>query len=105
MVAISKGRPLCMGLIDILDAYIDHQKDVMTNRCNFELAKAERRLHIVEGLISMVSILDAVIRTIRNSVNKKDAKENIITNYGFTELQAEAIVNLQLYRLTNTDIV
>lgn len=104
MVAISKGRPLCMGLIDMLDAYIDHQKDVMTNRCNFELAKAERRLHIVEGLISMVSILDAVIRTIRNSVNKKDAKENIITNYGFTEIQAEAIVNLQLYRLTNTDI-
>ncbi len=104
MVAISKSRPLLMGLIDILDAYIDHQKDVITNRCNFELAKAQRRLHIVEGLISMISILDAVIRTIRNSKNKKDAKENIITNYGFTDLQAEAIVNLQLYRLTNTDI-
>ncbi len=104
MVAISKSRPLLMGLIDILDAYIDHQKDVITNRCNFELAKAQRRLHIVEGLIAMISILDAVIRTIRNSKNKKDAKENIITNYGFTDLQAEAIVNLQLYRLTNTDI-
>lgn len=104
MVAISKSRPLLMGLVDILDAYIDHQKDVITNRCNFELAKAQRRLHIVEGLISMISILDAVIRTIRNSKNKKDAKENIITNYGFTDLQAEAIVNLQLYRLTNTDI-
>ncbi len=105
MVAISKSRPVLMGLLDILDAYIDHQKDVVTNRCNFELAKAKRRLHILEGLISMVSILDAVIRTIRNSKNKKDAKENIITNYGFTDLQAEAIVNLQLYRLTNTDIV
>ena len=104
MVAISKSRPLLMGLIDILDAYIDHQKDVVTNRSNFELAKAQRRLHIVEGLIAMISILDAVIRTIRNSKNKKDAKENIITNYGFTDLQAEAIVNLQLYRLTNTDI-
>ena len=104
MVAISKSRPLLMGLIDIIDAYIDHQKDVITNRCNFELAKNQRRLHIVEGLIAMISILDAVIRTIRNSKNKKDAKENIITNYGFTDLQAEAIVNLQLYRLTNTDI-
>lgn len=104
MVAISKSRPLLMGLVEIIDAYIDHQKDVITNRCNFELAKAQRRLHIVEGLIAMISILDAVIRTIRNSKNKKDAKENIITNYGFTDLQAEAIVNLQLYRLTNTDI-
>lgn len=104
MVAISKGRPVLMGLIEILDAYIAHQKEVMTNRCNFELTKAERRLHIVDGLIQMTSILDAVIRTIRNSQNKKDAKENIIINYGFTEIQAEAIVMLQLYRLTNTDI-
>ena len=104
MVAISKGRPVLMGLLDILDAYISHQKEVMTNKCNFELDKAERRAHIVDGLISMVSILDAVIRTIRNSQNKRDAKENIIANYGFSDLQAEAIVNLQLYRLTNTDI-
>lgn len=104
MVAISKGRPVLMGIDEILTAYIAHQKEVMTNRCNFELTKAERRLHIVEGLIQMTSILDAVIRTIRNSQNKKDAKENIIINYGFTEIQAEAIVMLQLYRLTNTDI-
>jgi len=104
MVAISKGRPVLMGIMEILDAYVDHQKEVITNRCNFELDKAERRAHIVDGLISMVSILDAVIRTIRNSSNKRDAKENIITNYGFSDLQAEAIVNLQLYRLTNTDI-
>jgi topoisomerase-4 subunit A len=93
-----------MGLMEIIDAYIGHQKEVITNRSNFELAKAERRAHIVEGLIQMVSILDAVIRTIRNSQNKRDAKENIMINYGFTEIQAEAIVMLQLYRLTNTDI-
>ncbi len=104
MVSISKGRPVQMGIIEIFDAYIAHQKEVMTNRCNFELEKAERRAHIINGLVSMVSILDAVIRTIRNSQNKKDAKENIMTNYGFTEIQAEAIVSLQLYRLTNTDI-
>jgi len=104
MVVISYGSPMQMGIIDILDSYIAHQKEVLTNRCNFDLLKANRRLEIVDGLISMVSILDSVIATIRNSKNKVDAKENIISKYGFTELQAEAIVMLQLYRLTNTDI-
>lgn len=104
MVVISYGRPMQMGLLDILDSYIAHQKEVMTNRSNFDLLRAQKRLEIVDGLISMVSILDAVITTIRNSKNKADAKENIISKYGFTETQAEAIVMLQLYRLTNTDI-
>ena len=104
MVTISNGRPMVMGVLDIIDSYIAHQKEVMTNKCNFELQKNLRRQHIVEGLISMVSILDAVIKTIRNSQNKRNAKENIMANYNFTEIQAEAIVNLQLYRLTNTDI-
>lgn len=104
MVVISYGRPMQMGLLDILDSYIAHQKEVMTNRCNFELLKANRRLEVVDGLIAMVSILDSVIATIRNSKNKMDAKENIISKYGFSEIQAEAIVMLQLYRLTNTDI-
>ena len=104
MVAISQGRPLQMGLVDILDAYITHQKEVITNRCNYDLEKSLKRLEIVKGLISMVSILDSVIATIRNSKNKADAKENIISKYGFTDIQAEAIVMLQLYRLTNTDI-
>lgn len=104
VVAISQGRPMQMGLAEILDAYIVHQKEVDTNRSNFELEKDLKRQEVVKGLISMVSILDAVITTIRNSKNKTDAKENIISKYGFTELQAEAIVTLQLYRLTNTDI-
>lgn len=104
VVAISQGRPMQMGLAEILDAYISHQKEVITNRCNFELEKDLKRLEVVQGLISMVSILDAVITTIRNSKNKADAKENLISKYGFTEIQAEAIVTLQLYRLTNTDI-
>ena len=104
IVAISQGRPMQMGLAEILDAYIVHQKEVVTNRSNFELEKDLKRQEVVKGLISMVSILDAVITTIRNSKNKTDAKENIISKYGFTELQAEAIVTLQLYRLTNTDI-
>lgn len=104
MVAINNKRPQLMGLLDLLDAYIAHQKEVITNRSNFELSAAKKRLHIVEGLIAMVSILDAVIKTIRESANKKEAKENLISNYSFTEEQAEAIVMLQLYRLTNTDI-
>lgn len=105
ITVIHDKRPKSMGLIEILDAYISHQKEVITNRSNFELETASKRLHIVEGLIAMTSILDSVIHTIRNSKNKKDAKENLVINYNFTELQAEAIVMLQLYRLTNTDIV
>ena len=105
MVAISNKRPMQMGLLDLLDCYIAHQREVLTNRSNFELKTAKKRLHIVEGLIAMVSILDSVIHTIRNSANKKDAKENLVSLYSFTEEQAEAIVMLQLYKLTNTDIV
>ncbi len=104
MVAIVHGKPCYMGLTDFLDAYIDHQKEVMRNKCNYDLERALKRQEIVAGLIAMVSILDAVITTIRNSKNKADAKENIISKYDFTEIQAEAIVMLQLYRLTNTDI-
>ena len=104
MVGILDKRPCNCGLISLLDAYIDHQKEIITNRSNYELVACKKRLHIVEGLISMVSILDAVIKTIRSSANKKDAKDNLVINYKFTEEQAEAIVMLQLYRLTNTDI-
>lgn len=105
MVAIANKRPVMMGLNELLDCYIAHQKEVITNRSNYELAAAKKRLHIVEGLIEMVSILDAVIQTIRSSDNKRHAVENLISTYNFTEAQAEAIVMLQLYRLTNTDIV
>ena len=104
MVAIDQGKPCYMGLIDFLDSFITHQREVMRNRCAFDYEKDMKRLEIVSGLIAMVSILDAVIATIKNSKNKADAKENIISKYGFTEIQAEAIVTLQLYRLTNTDI-
>ncbi|MGD9887417.1 MAG: DNA topoisomerase IV subunit A [Bacilli bacterium] len=105
MVAIAEKRPMLMSLKDLLEAYVDHQREVITNRSNFELNQAKRRLHIVSGLIAMTSIIDSVIQTIRNSANKKDAKDNLISNYNFSEEQAEAIVMLQLYRLTNTDIV
>jgi topoisomerase IV subunit A len=104
MVAIHKKRPKLMGLRELLDAYIEHQKEVVTKRTQFELNKAKERQHIVEGLMKALSILDEVIATIRASKDKRDAKDNLIAKYAFTELQAEAIVSLQLYRLTNTDI-
>ncbi|MCR8929998.1 DNA topoisomerase IV subunit A [Priestia megaterium] len=104
MVAITKKRPKLMSLANILDAYIDHQREVVTNRSKYELQKAREREHIVAGLIKALSILDEVIATIRASKDKRDAKNNLIAKYEFTEPQAEAIVSLQLYRLTNTDI-
>lgn len=104
MVAIVNRKPEQVGLIQIIKAYVDHQKEVITNRSNFLLEKAQKREHIVLGLIKMVSILDEVIHTIRNSNNKADAKQQIQTKFSFSELQSEAIVTLQLYRLSNTDI-
>ncbi|HDH1843768.1 TPA: DNA topoisomerase IV subunit A [Staphylococcus aureus] len=105
MVAISDGRPKLMGIRQIIDSYLNHQIEVVANRTKFELDNAEKRMHIVEGLIKALSILDKVIELIRSSKNKRDVKENLIEVYEFTEEQAEAIVMLQLYRLTNTDIV
>ncbi|MGP9041465.1 DNA topoisomerase IV subunit A [Cytobacillus kochii] len=104
MVAIHNRHPKTMGLVPLLDAYIDHRKEVVTRRTQFDLEKAQTRQHIVEGLIKALSILDEVIATIRASKDKRDAKENLMREYQFTEPQAEAIVSLQLYRLTNTDI-
>ena len=104
MVAINNKRPEHVGLKTILTAYLDHQRQVTTKRTQFDLQKAQDRQHIVAGLIKALSILDQVIKTIRGSENKKDAKNNLVTQYDFTEKQAEAIVSLQLYRLTNTDV-
>lgn len=104
MVAISNKRPKLLGLRELLDAYINHQKEVVTRRTQYELNKAKERQHIVEGLMKALSILDEVIATIRASKDKRDAKDNLIAKFAFTEAQAEAIVSLQLYRLTNTDI-
>jgi topoisomerase IV subunit A len=104
MVAIYNKRPTLMGISQFLDAYINHQKEVITNRSNYDLEKARERHHVVEGLMKALSILDQVIATIRASKDKRDAKNNLMEQYQFTEPQSEAIVSLQLYRLTNTDI-
>jgi len=105
MIAIVNRRPMQLGLVSILDAYIEHQRDVVTRRSRYDLEHAKSRYHIVEGLIKAISILDEVIKTIRASKNKADAIQNLINKYEFTEPQATEIVMLQLYRLTNTDII
>ena len=104
MIAIHNRRPMMMTLPLMLDAYLEHQKDVIRRRSDYDLKRAKARLHIVEGLMKALSILDEVIATIRASKDKRDAKENLKTKFAFTEEQSEAIVSLQLYRLTNTDI-
>lgn len=105
MVAIDNFTPRQVGLQKILSSYIAHRREIIIARSKFDKEKAEKRLHIVEGLIRVISILDEVIALIRASENKADAKENLKVSYEFSEEQAEAIVTLQLYRLTNTDIV
>jgi len=105
MVAIVNRCPKTLGILEIIDAYIAHQKEVILKRTQFDLKVKEKRLHIVDGLIKCISILDDVIKVIRASKNKGDAKNNLVDKFGFTLEQAEAIVSLQLYRLTNTDVV
>ena len=104
MIVIDHRRPKQLGILPILDSYIEFKREVITRRTQFELRTAEARLHIVEGLIKALSILDDVIRVIRASKNKSDAKDNLVKEFAFTEAQAEAIVTLQLYKLTNTDV-
>ena len=104
MIAIVNKRPMQVGILDIIDAYIVHQKEVITRRSRFDLDHAKARFHIVEGLIKAISILDDVIRVIRASKNRADATNNLVEEFGFTFEQADAIVRLQLYRLTNTDV-
>ena len=105
VVSIVNRRPKLLGLKDALDAFIAHQKEVVKRRTKFDLDHAKARYHILEGLIKCLSILDEVIKVIRASKNKSDAKDNLVKEFKFTEPQAEAIVTLQLYRLTNTDVV
>ncbi len=104
MVSICNRRPMRLGVLPILDAYIEHQKDVITNRTNHELSKATKRLHIVEGLIKMVDVVDQVIAIIRKSNNKADSINNLVNAFAFTNEQAEAIVMMRLYSLSNQDV-
>ncbi|MBN2877825.1 MAG: DNA gyrase subunit A, partial [Bacilli bacterium] len=105
MVSIIKQRPVLSGVMTVLDAFIDFRKEVVLRRSKYQLAEIEKRMHILEGLVKAISVLDEVIMIIRSSKDKADAKSNLIMRFSFTEAQAEAIVSLRLYRLTNTDIL
>ena len=104
MVTIVNRTPKLLGIIPIIDAYINHQKDVVYKRTEFDLKFAKNKMHITEGIVKAISILDEVIATIRSSKNRQDSKENLIKKFEFTDAQAEAIITLQLYRLSNTDV-
>ncbi|HZG85331.1 DNA gyrase subunit A [Paenibacillus sp.] len=104
MVAIVNKTPKQLGLKEMLVAYVEHQKDVVTRRSRHDLEKAEDRAHVLEGLAKALDILDEVVATIRRSKNRQDAQNNLMAEYGFTERQADAILTLQLYRLTNLEI-
>ena len=104
MVALANGKPQTMGLKTIIMHYVNHQKDIVTKRTIKELMMAEKRFHIVEGFIKAIDVLDEIIKTIRESKSKKDAGINLIEKFGFTEIQAEAILELMLYRLTGLEI-
>ncbi len=104
MLVIDHNRPRTLSLLEVIDCYIMHQKDVITRRSQYDLKRYKLRLHIVEGLIKAISMLDKVISLIRSSKDKADAKNNLIKECEFTEAQADALLNLQLYRLSNTDV-
>ncbi|MFC5467692.1 DNA gyrase subunit A [Cohnella suwonensis] len=104
MVAIVNKAPRQLGIKAILEAYVDHQKEVVTHRTQYDLEKAEDRAHVLEGLVKALNLLDAVIETIKASKNRLDAQNNLVAKFGFSERQADAILTLQLYRLTNLEI-
>jgi topoisomerase-4 subunit A len=104
VIAISNKKPVLLGLLDVLDYYIAHQYEVITRRTKFDLAKAKDRIHIVEGLIKAVSVIDEVIKSIRSSTDRASSKLNLMNKFKFSDKQAEAIITLQLYRLSSTDI-
>ncbi|MFC4809442.1 DNA gyrase subunit A [Paenibacillus sp. GCM10023250] len=104
MVAIVNKTPMQLGLKAMLSAYIDHQKEVVTFRSRYELEKAEDRAHVLEGLAKALNLLDEVIATIKASKNRQDAQNNLVAKFAFSERQADAILTLQLYRLTNLEI-
>ncbi|MFL0197064.1 DNA topoisomerase IV subunit A [Clostridium sp. WILCCON 0269] len=105
MVALANGKPVTMGLKLILKHYIDYQKEIITRRTKTELDAAGRRFHIVEGFIRALAVMDEIIQTIRSSKSKKDAASNLMEKFQFTNEQAEAILELMLYRLTGLEII
>ena len=105
MVAIAEGRPQQLGLKEIIGHYIQHQKDVVTRRTQYDLDKAKARAHILEGLIIAINNIDRIIAIIRGSKNPNIARKNLMGEFKLTEIQAQAILDMRLQRLTNMEII
>ena len=103
MLAIDHGRPKVMNLKELFRCYVDHRFEVITRRTRFELAKAEARKHIVEGLLIALDNLDEVVRIIRASKNRDEAKARLIERFGFSDRQVDAILEMRLYQLTGLE--
>jgi len=103
MLAIDQNRPKVMNLKDLIRCYVDHRFDVITRRTRFDLAKAEARKHILEGLLIALDHLDELVHIIRESRNRDEARERLITRFGFSERQTDAILEMRLYQLTGLE--
>ena len=104
MIAIANRKPMMLGIKGMLQGFLDHREEVITRRSEFRLEKANVRIHLVEGLIKAVDVMDKIIKIIRNSKDKASSRQNIMDEFDFSQLQAEAIVMMQLYKLSNTDV-
>ncbi len=103
MLALVDNQPKILNILDVLKYYLQHQEDVVTRRTRYDLNKAEERAHILEGLLKALDIIDEVIQTIRSSSNTAEAKVNLVTKFGFSEAQAQAIVDMRLRTLTGLE--
>ena len=104
MVAIANGKPKQLGLIEIIDYYVNYQRDVILRRSKYDLAKAKERAHILEGLIIAVKNIDEVIKIIKNSANTSEARQKLRARFLLSEVQANAVLDLRLARLTKLEI-
>ena len=103
MLAIDGGRPKILNLKDFFRCYTDHRFEVITRRTRFDLAKANARKHVIDGLLLAIANLDEVVRIIRASKNRDEAKERLVERFGFTEPQVGAILEMRLYQLTGLE--
>ena len=103
LLAIHNNRPATMGLLQLLQAFLDFREEVVTRRCLFELAKAKDRIHILDGLLKALAHIDEIVALIKASANPPEAKVNLMERFGFSEIQAQAILDMRLQRLTGLE--
>ena len=102
-LAVVRGQPKVLPLKDLIHEFVHHRRDVVTRRCRFDLARAEERAHLVEGFLRAIDIIDEIVALIKASPTPVDAKEGLVTRFGFSEVQAQAILDMRLARLTGLE--